>query len=383
MVTTWPPRYCGIATYSDELTAALRAVGADVEIICHMDGGRPGEDKVHPVIDMTRADWYYPLYEAVESICPDVVHIQHEYGIFSTMLADQMFYYGPDHSFTIADPLFRFNIEEKPVVVTYHSVFSKLKRNERIYLDVTTRLAAANILHEDYQAAELPVNLGRETSNVFVIQHGAPKYQRIPEGKVKYGLEGKQIVGVMGWWEPNKGMPRVISWWPQIKDRLGKDAVLIVAGDARPGSPGGLEAKPTILKAIEESPAKDSIKVMMGCFTPEEYSTIISSFDVIVLPYTDASQSGNLAHAYGLGIPAVVNAIEGLKSSIEDSCAGIAIAGGDRDYIEAIVGIVTDRNYHKRFSENALAYVENKISWERTAQKHLDVYKWAMKNTGK
>lgn len=377
MVTTWPPRFCGIATYSDELVTALRQAGADVEIICHKDGGRPGEPKVHPVIDMTKPGWYYPLYQAVELIQPDVIHIQHEYGIYSTLLADQMFYYGPDRSFTISDPLFRFQIERKPVVVTYHSVFSHLKRNERIYLDVTTKLAAANILHEPYQAESLPANLVRETPNVFVIQHGAPEYDQLPDGKAEYGLSGKKVLGVVGWWEPNKCIPRVISWWPEIKADLGDDAVLVVAGDARPGSPGGLKAKPEILEAIDSCPQKDSIITIMGCFTPQEYALVMSSFDLLVLPYSEASQSGNLAHAYSVGVPSVVSAIEGLKSSIEDSGAGVAIAGEDHEYMETIIGILRNEPLQKQLSAKARAYVRDKISWPQTVTRHFEVYEWA------
>lgn len=68
------------------------------------------------------------------------------------------------------------------------------------------------------------------------------------------------------------------------------------------------------MKAIEESPAKDKIKVITGAFNPKEYDTILNMADMVVLPYDRASQSGNLAHSFALGKPAVVTAVEGLKA---------------------------------------------------------------------
>ena len=159
---------------------------------------------------------------------------------------------------------------------------------------------------------------------------------------------------------------------------MGEDVYLVVAGDARLGSAGGQITKPRVLKAIDESKYKGRIKVIMGSFTPQRYDQILSAFDLLVLPYSQASQSGNLAHSFALGVPAVVTALEGLKSQIEESGAGIAVPpGNDYELERAIVGLMGNDELRKHYAEQTQKYVTNEIKWSITAVKHLRIYEYA------
>lgn len=378
MISTWPPRFCGIATYAEQLVNALRKDGNKVSIISHTDGGREGESDVYPIIDMTKLDWYIPLIDKINELNPDVVHIQHEYGIFSQLLSGGRFDYGARTSFVIADFLYRLKVAKRPVVVTYHSIVRDLPIEEKIYLNHTLDLAAANIFHEQYQKDCLPWNIGRIPDNIFIVPHGMDEKTDISKHKNKYGAEGKLVIGTMGWWEPNKGVDRLIKWWPKIKKDLDEKAVLMIAGDVRPGSSDGPAYGEVIKEELNKCSERDSILLVKGAFSKEEYNEILSCFDVVVLPYTRATQSGNLAHAYALGIPAVVSAEGGLKSSIEDSRGGIVVNGGDDDFIETLVYLAKNEKLRERLSQNALNYVKNKISWRLISKEHLKVYEWSI-----
>ncbi|MCD6574668.1 glycosyltransferase, partial [Candidatus Aerophobetes bacterium] len=138
-VSSWPPRPCGIATYSLELVDALRKKGGDVYIVCHTDGGKPGEKDVYPVINLDEVDWAEKLYSIVGEIKPDIVHIQHEYGLYSV---------NGDYSAGLLRPLFRWKLDDSfPVVITYHSVYSKMDRARAMFMDLMQRLVHAGIVH--------------------------------------------------------------------------------------------------------------------------------------------------------------------------------------------------------------------------------------------
>jgi len=86
-------------------------------------------------------------------------------------------------------------------------------------------------------------------------------------------LQGKDVAMCLGWWEQYKRFNDVVEIWPQVVSEV-PDAALVIAGDARPGSRTGCATNLTLLKAVADSPAKDSIVVIQGSFQPKEYLTV-------------------------------------------------------------------------------------------------------------
>lgn len=215
-ISSWPPRPCGIATYSRELVGALRDAGNDVHIICHTDGGDPGEKKVYPVMNIQKVGWDEKIYSVVKEIKPEVVHIQHEYGLYQTH---------NDHAVGLFRPLFRWKVENRfPLVITYHSVYSSLSRIQAWYMDLMQKLVDAGIVHEYYQWSNLPVNIGCVVENVYVIPHGTKADVSISkqDAKESLGLEGKKVIGMLGWFSSSKGFHRVIKCGMHYLRNLGR-----------------------------------------------------------------------------------------------------------------------------------------------------------------
>jgi glycosyltransferase involved in cell wall biosynthesis len=369
-LSSWPPRPCGIATYSDELIEALRKAQNEIHVICHPDGGRPGEKKIYPVMKTEVPGWDETVYDTVQKINPDIVHIQHEYGLYQT---------SGDNASGLFRFLFRLQVQQKyPAVITYHSVYSRLKPMIRLYMDVMQRLVQAGIVHTEYQWMNLHANLGRVADNVYVIPHGAAAGISIPkaQAKKKLELDGKLVLGMLGWFTPTKGFDSVLEIWDDLARNLGENAVLVLAGDARLGDPNQIDYKQKLLDLVEKSAHKDQIKIHLGSFTPEEYNYTMACFDLMVMPYTFASQSGNLAHSFALGVPAVVSGLEGLKAEAEASGAAVAVPPGDREELKrAIMTIMGNESLRKTYAKRAKFYVKHKISWPNTAKKHMRVYR--------
>jgi glycosyltransferase involved in cell wall biosynthesis len=372
-LSSWPPRHCGIATYSAELVEVLRREGHEIHIVCHPDGGAPNEKGVYPVIDTNRHGWDEAVYEAVKRIDPEVVHIQHEFGLYNT---------SRDNASGLFRPMFRWKVEGKPtVIVTYHSVYTELNYMIRSYMDVMQQLADVGIVHALYQWAYLHTNLGRIVDNVYVIPHGASAGKTVSklDAKEAIGLTGKKVLGMIGWFSPTKGFHRVLSNWDRLSEQLGPDTVLLLAGDARKGDPNQIDYKKELLDLVERSKAKNSIRVVLGSFTPQEYERTLASFDAMVMPYSLASQSGNLAHSFALGVPVVASGLEGLKAEVEASGAGIAFPPDDDTELKrAILTIMEDDDLRRAYSERAKRYVADQISWNITARKHEKLYRKAV-----
>ncbi|MGD2015397.1 MAG: glycosyltransferase [Desulfobacterales bacterium] len=374
-LSSWPPRPCGIATYSEELITALRNAQNDIHVICHPDGGRPGEKNVYPVINTDLPGWDETVYDTIQTINPDIVHIQHEFGLYQT---------SADHASGLFRFLFRLQVQGKyPAVITYHSVYSRLSPMIRLYMDVTQRLVQAGIVHAEYQWMSLHANIGRLLDNAYVIPHGAAAGVSISNmhAKKKLGLDDKLVLGMIGWFTETKGFDQVLEIWDDLAAELDENTWLVLAGDARLGDPNQIGYKKKLLDLVAKCVHKDRIKVLQGSFTPEEYNRIMAAFDLMVMPYTFASQSGNLAHSFALGVPAVVSGLEGLKAEAEASGAAVPVSPGDREELQrAILMIMGNPALRKKYAQRARKYVTKKISWSITAKKHMQVYKKAAKS---
>jgi glycosyltransferase involved in cell wall biosynthesis len=142
--------------------------------------------------------------------------------------------------------------------------------------------------------------------------------------------------------------------------------------------------KPALLKAVADSPAKDSIFVIQGSFQPKEYLTVENTADIVVLPYEQSSQSGVLAHAFSLGKPAVVTDVGGLRAEVEASGGGVVVPRGDLEQLKGyIVLLLSNRQIRERYAQRALAYVEKRIGWKYVAGIHLLLYLSIIKKTSR
>ena len=79
MVGSYPPRLCGIGTFTEEAREFIQKASPhrEVLVISHADGRGKG---VFPLIDMTRHDWWKSVAEKIQELDPYAVHLEHEYG---------------------------------------------------------------------------------------------------------------------------------------------------------------------------------------------------------------------------------------------------------------------------------------------------------------
>ena len=78
-VSTYPPIECGIGTYTQCLSDAVKALEKEALILSQM-GGRG--QKVFPVYNPKRNDIASSIFDVAARLTPDVIHIQHEYSLF-------------------------------------------------------------------------------------------------------------------------------------------------------------------------------------------------------------------------------------------------------------------------------------------------------------
>jgi 1,2-diacylglycerol 3-alpha-glucosyltransferase len=353
-VSTYPPIECGIATYTESLNLALRSLENETFVMSQF--GAQGE-QVFPI--------YHPdqpfasnLFATSTRMTPDVVHIQHEYGLF-----------GPQRGVEVIDLMLRYRLANIPVVVTLHTVYTELKREEVMILRHIVEDSAAIIVHEEFQKKTLVDNFGAE-QKIHVIEHGVRDMAPISDAKKKLELDGKKVIMLCGYFRKTKGFHRALDFFPEICAN-NPDAVLVVAGKIR-----GIEAQDyqeQLFTQLNNSPVADRIVFLRGQFPQHTFDTILSAADVMVMPYEVGAQSGMMAQCFAMNCPVVASDLPAFKLLINRSGGGV-ICKTDEDYVQAISNLINDPGEHKKIRDNISTYVTDRASWSNISQKHIEVY---------
>jgi len=357
-ISTYPPIECGIATYTKYLSDSLMKLHNEVYIVSHQGGS--GKN-VFPAFDYEDPDLPDKAFSTMMRFTPDVVHIQHEFGL-----------YGKHFGVSVIPLICKFKLTDIPVVTTLHTVYPQIKREHEIILQSIISHSNYIIVHEEYQKKAITDTFKKiSTNHIKVIPHGARTIQPIQNAKKILGLpEDKKILLLIGYFRPSKNFELIIELMPEIIKKV-PESILVVAGKIRGTEHADYRNK--LFKLINNSPVREHIYLIRGQLPQETFDTILSAADLVALPYKITSQSGIMAHCLAMGKPMVVSGTDSMKDIIERSGAAVA-CNSNNDYINNIAKIFKDDDFANELSKNAVNYVKNNIAWDIIAKKHQELY---------
>jgi len=335
IVGTYPPRRCGVATFSRDLTDALQHFAEEVrrvDVAAIDDQSGPYGAPVDLVIDQySHKSWRQATKEVIARAKaranPTVVVLQHEYGLDP----DKNGQGGKGTNFV--DMTRAFAREALSTFVYLHTVLDRPDWHQRRVLQQLADLSDGLIVTTEsaMETLESPI-YGIDRWKLTHIDHGIrmhhpSEYDRLAV-KAKYGLEDIFLVTTLGMVSPSKGIQYGIrayarflaeSFTQEQRQRI----VYLVAGEAHPGfvrAEGGRlyrEHQAQLTEALGQSElrwcrVKDlagvdfrgNDVVFLDAFLDEvSFLEIYGAANVVLLPYLDLSQisSGILAETLGCG----------------------------------------------------------------------------------
>jgi len=384
MISSWPPRLCGIATFAEEALEFIRKAIPDrpAYVISHTDG--KGEF-VKPIIDMSRKDWYVPVVETIKELDPEVIHIEHEYGLYN-YVNDKGEGDGNRGFLKMLDLLSGY-----PTVVEPHTIHGRMKDQEEIFVKELAEKCSVLLFKCHYQKWRLHWSFkGRGwkvPENIMIIPHGArPDFRwaidEVDNLKRELGLDkyaGKHIIGLVGWIQSNKRWDILTSMWEdiyyEIREETGEEWFLFAAGSMRdPNHKSDYEKYVSEIKLLESEGLASYFE-----FVPrgELYYKAMAVCDFIVLPSLDETQSGTLARIIALNKPYITTApMEGLTAQTVESEGGLLFTHKE-GLMKKVIRLATDEGLRMRLGENLKKYLDETVSWEVVARQYLEAYQLA------
>jgi len=364
-LSTYPPIECGIATYTEYLSLALNDLGNEIFVISQY--GAQGKN-VFPIYQTGSPSFASDVFTTSTRMTPDVMHIQHEYGL-----------YGTQRGVGVVDLILRYRLAGIPVAITLHTVYETLNREEEIILKAILGDCSLIIVHEEFQKQTLvkafKEKLPGVESKVHVIEHGVREVTPITDAKRKLDLEGKKVILLCGYFRPTKGFHKIIDIFPSICAKE-EDAVLLVAGKTRNIEYDDYRRE--FFTRLNESPVADKIVILRGQFPQYTFDTIIAAGDVVVLPYEVGAQSGMMAQCFAQGVPVVTSGLPAFELIVGRSGGGL-VAKSDADYEELILKVFHDDVLKAKLKDNIANYICKEAGWSNIAARHCDAYRKIIK----
>ncbi len=356
-VSTYPPIECGIATYTGYLNEAVHGLHNETFVISQ--AGAQGRD-VFPVYEPGSASIATRIYNLSTRMTPDIIHIQHEFGL-----------YGSQNGVQIIDLIVRYRMVGLPVATTLHTVYPDLEDNKKILVALILNESSLIIVHENYQKEILLKIFGsNHDKKIRVIPHGVRNSIMSEHGKRKLKIEEKKVILLCGYFRPTKGFHRIVRIFPQVVAKI-PNALLLIAGKSR-----GLEFmdyQREFFEMINQSPVTDQILVLRGQFPQHTFDTILSAADLVCLPYEKSGQSGILAQSFAHRKPVVTSDLMPFRALIDRSNGGL-LAKDDDKMAETIIKILSDDDFRKQLEKNITDYVNRDVSWKHVARSHIEAY---------
>jgi len=135
-----------------------------------------------------------------------------------------------------------------------------------------------------------------------------------------------------------KGLPLLI----EAVEKLRADGVAVALGIAGEGDIAELRPRLATLGA----------EVVNTWMTNSQVNDILSRYDIVVLPYIEASQSGVVTSAFSTGLPVVVTPVGGLPEQVEDGVTGLITTAPTADAIADCLRKFSDPALYKKMVPN-------------------------------
>lgn len=292
----FPPRRCGIATFTADLVSALQAHHPDGSVFAVAMNDR-AEGYPYPAevrFELSQADVadYRRTADFLNLQNVDVVSVQHEFGIFG----------GPagSHLLTLLREL------RAPVVTTLHTVLEHPNAAQRAVMDELARRSERLVVMTELGRTFLTSVYGVPTGKIDVIPHGIPDvpFTDADFYKDAFGVEGKTVLLTFGLLSPNKGLEHAIRALPEIV-KAHPEVVYLILGATHPHlvKHEGESYRLSLQRLARSLGVEGHVAFYDRFVELDELLKFIGAADVYLTPYTNREQitSGTLAYALGAG----------------------------------------------------------------------------------
>ncbi|HKZ81906.1 MAG TPA: glycosyltransferase family 4 protein [Pyrinomonadaceae bacterium] len=375
LIGTYPPRECGIATFTCDLQESLgdkeQGIQANVVAVTGVADKFQYADEVTFEIRQNHLTDYRLAAEYINFSGADVISLQHEFGIFG----------GSDGRY-IFELLANLRA---PVVTTLHTVIPEPPpglRNSLIRIaDLCDHLVVMN-------SKALPIlqDVYGISRKVSVIHHGVPDVPFIDPNYYKdhFGVEGRLALLTFGLLNRNKGIEVMLEALPEVVARY-PEVVYIILGATHPEVKRrqGEEYRLFLRRLVRELDLEQHVIFHDRYVNLNELCEFIGACDIYVTPYQSKDQivSGTLAYAIGMGKAVVSTPYLYASELLADGRGRLVDFGDSKGLARNLIDIIENEAERHQMRKRAYEF-GREMTWSQVGRRYQELFERVIASSG-
>lgn len=375
-IGTYPPRECGIGTFTMNLYKSMVTVtdtskdSIDGFIVAINDNEQTYNypEEVKLIIKQEDQRDYLEAVKYINLSGADVCILEHEFGIF-----------GGQNGMYILPLLYRL---EMPLVVTLHTIVKKPSYNEKAVLQEICKMAN-KIIVMSHKAIEFLIDIyDVDKEKIVFIEHGIPDIQFSQEQtKKEFKLTNKKLLLTFGILSRNKGIETVIKALPEVIEKH-PDILYMVLGKTHPNvlRSSGEEYRNYLQLLTKKLNLGNHVIFINEFISQKELFKYLSASDIYITPYLNEAQitSGTLSYAVGVG-SAVISTPYWHAVELLDEGRGILFNFNDSEQLtQILLELLDNPEKLKKLREKAYDYGRT-ITWPKSGGKYISLMQQILK----
>jgi len=207
---------------------------------------------------------------------------------------------------------------KKPIIIEFHEVVDPFEHSilpiraySRVMGWAIREFAAHFVVHSEADREIISRIYGIKREKIAVIPHGIyDHYEKLPkeEARASLGIKEDFVILFFGLLRPYKGVKYLLRAFERLPEEIAERSRLLIVGET-------WEDKEAVQLAMR-SERRERISVVARYVSDAEVALFFSAADVLVVPYTRASQSGVAHIGMSFGMPIIASDVGGLRESL-------------------------------------------------------------------
>jgi len=376
-ISTFSPRECGIATFSNNLLNAITSnTNDEVKISSYVVALDKESDnfnypetikykiRQNHMMDYINAAKFINFSKA--SVCL----LQHEYGIF-----------GGESGTYILSLIHNLKI---PLIVIFHTVLEEPSYTQKIIIQKLCKKASKVIVMSDLGVNFLQNIYGILKEKINKIEHGVPNFKFMTKdfSNKRFDFDGKKVLLTFGLINRNKGIETVLESLIEVVKKH-KNIIYIILGKTHPNvlKETGEEYRNYLHQLVHKYSLEKHVYFYDYFVSDNELFDYVSATDIYIVPYLNKAQmtSGPLSYAVGAGCAVVSTPFWHAEELLSNKRGLLYDFGDAQSLTEKLVYLLDNPVEMLAFRKNAYEYGRTLI-WSKTGKKYTQLIETILNN---